>query len=256
MIDYKVLLAAVEDRAPSFVHNNLNYMCLMGSQAYGCAEATSDVDVYGFCTPDFNALVGFPGPKFEQFNPDHVDSAYGDADYNIFNVIKYFSMLVNNNPNIIDSLFVPESCVLFADDLAREMRSLNYLFISKRLVKNTLSYADSEFKVIQKRGRAEKRADLYDKYGYDTKTAYHCLRLLTQAEQALTQGTIFLDENGDEYRKIRNGLYSYEDFINRVQKYRDYIESILPDSNLQKDPNMERITKLFNDFVRPQYAYP
>lgn len=250
MIDYRDLLKTIEGRAPSFVYENLNYLVLMGSTAYGCATPESDIDVYGFCTPTLGATIGFPDKKFDQFDSDHVDTPCGDTDYNIYSVVKYFAMLVNNNPNIMDSLFVPDRCVLYANDFAKEMRYERHAFLSKRLVKNTLAYADSEFKVIQKKGRAEKRAALYDKYGYDTKTAYHCLRLLTQAEQALTYGDLSLDSNGSHYREIRNGVYSYDKFMEVVVDFRNKIEFYLETSGLNDEPDMTTIVDIFNRYVK------
>jgi hypothetical protein len=36
---------------PKFLADNMHYMCVMGSTAYGVSTDNSDQDIYGFCIP-------------------------------------------------------------------------------------------------------------------------------------------------------------------------------------------------------------
>lgn len=61
----------------AFVHENLAYETLMGSQSYGVSSNDSDWDIYGFCVPDKELvfphlkgdILGFGRQiqRFEQF---------------------------------------------------------------------------------------------------------------------------------------------------------------------------------------------
>src|SRR5687768_13321789 len=113
---------------PKFLPNSICYETMMGSVAYGVESDTSDVDIYGFGVPPremvFPHLAGeIPGfgrqiKRFEQYQEHHIDDpdALGghgrQYDVQIFSIVKFFQLAMENNPNIIDSLFTPLRCIL------------------------------------------------------------------------------------------------------------------------------------------------
>src|SRR5277367_5366736 len=100
----------------------------MGSVAYGVSSDTSDLDVYGWAIPHKEdifphlrgEILGFGSraKPFEQFQVHHVEDRDALAgrgrtyDLTIFGIVKFFQLAMENNPNIIDSLFTPVTCVL------------------------------------------------------------------------------------------------------------------------------------------------
>lgn len=111
--------------APSFLYTNVHYETIMGSHAYGVADTSvrdkiPDYDVYGFAIPPkefiFKHLTGWiPGfgpepPGFEQWQKHHIfdEDAVGgkgkEWDLQIFNIVKFFELCRENNPNMIDSV--------------------------------------------------------------------------------------------------------------------------------------------------------
>ena len=119
--------------APGFLSGGIQYEVIMGSMAYGVNQDLSDMDIYGFTIPprDYvfphlrGEILGFstPGPRFEQYQEHHIRdaSALGGKgrqyDLAIYSIVKYFRLCLENNPNMIDSLFVPNRCVLFSSAL-------------------------------------------------------------------------------------------------------------------------------------------
>src|SRR5262249_23542940 len=109
---------------PSFVPANIHYETIMGSEAYGVSSGDSDKDVYGFCIPPKSYLFphlageieGFGRQKkrFEQYQQHHIeDKESGKVyDLSIYSIAKYFQLCMENNPNMIDSLYTPDFCVL------------------------------------------------------------------------------------------------------------------------------------------------
>ena len=65
-------------------------------------------------------IPGFDTEKkhFEQyqvhhvFDPDELNGHGRTYDLQIFSIVKYFQLAMDNNPNMIDSLFTPQTCVL------------------------------------------------------------------------------------------------------------------------------------------------
>ena len=92
---------------PYFLADNCQYLCIMGSIAYGVATDFSDNDTYGFAIPPKNILFpslsgeieGFdkPVPRWKVFDPHGIqDKDSGKSyDFAIYNIAHYFSLCLN-----------------------------------------------------------------------------------------------------------------------------------------------------------------
>lgn len=70
-----------------------------------------------------------------------------------------------------------------------------------------------------KETRNPARAELEAKYGYDTKHAAHLVRLLRMGAEVLTQGKLIVRRpDAEELLAIRNGLYSYDELMEKVDE--------------------------------------
>jgi len=128
---------------PGFLAPNVQYEVLMGSVAYGIAGESSDWDVYGFCIPPKDVvfphlkgeIVGFgkQTQRFEQYQQHHIkdESTGKEYDLSIYNIVKYFQLCMENNPNMIDSLFVPQTCVLHCTQVGNLVRENRKKFLHK-----------------------------------------------------------------------------------------------------------------------------
>ena len=128
---------------PSYVGGSTQYEVLMGSIAYGVDSDSSDNDVYGFCIPPKDIvfphlsgeIFGFGRQikRFEQYQEHHVKLPdFGkEYDFDIYNIVKYFQLCMECNPNMIDSLFVPQRCVLHSTLIGNHVRENRRAFLSK-----------------------------------------------------------------------------------------------------------------------------
>lgn len=145
--------------APRFIRNNIHYEVIMGSFAYGVTSDTSDMDVYGFCIPPRDMIFphlrgeiqGFGRQKtnkFEQFQQHHIldKSSQKEYDITIYNIIKYFQLCMENNPNMIDSLFVPVRCITHSTQIGNLLRENRRLFLHKGSWHKFKGYAFSQLK--------------------------------------------------------------------------------------------------------------
>lgn len=163
--------------APSFIATNVMYETIMGSHAYGVADTSvktkvPDFDVYGWCIPPkeyvfpqaSGHIIAFgekPGTMitfgpcfkgFEQYQRHHmmdVDALGGagkEWDIQIYNIVKYFELCRENNPNMIDSLFTPDNCVLHCTNIGQMVRDKRRLFLSKLAWKKFRGYAQAQLK--------------------------------------------------------------------------------------------------------------
>jgi predicted nucleotidyltransferase len=240
----------------------------MGSNAYGVANPdSSDFDIYGMVVPPKSivfphtagCVIGFDEPpKFEQWQEHHVkdESSGREYDFSIFNIVKYFKLLYDNNPNIVDSLFVPENCIKHITTVGQMLRDKREIFLSKRCWFKFRGYAASQFHKLEIKNPDEtsSRAELVKKYGYDTKFAYHIIRLLDEAEQILLSGSLQLDKNNEELKAIRRGEWTYERLKKEFELRKLSVESSFSKSSLREEPDKVEIRNLLIRCLETHYG--
>jgi len=141
---------------PEFILFNTMYATYMGSVAYGVSDLGSDVDIYGFCIPPkehvfphlSGEIYGFGNQikRFEQWQKHHINDKSSGKEYDItiFNIVKYFQLCMENNPNMIDSLFVPRVCILQSTALSELVRENRHIFLHKGAFHKFKGYAYSQ----------------------------------------------------------------------------------------------------------------
>lgn len=233
--------------APKFLYDNTMYATYMGSVAYGVSNIGSDVDIYGFCVPPKDTVFphlsgeiygfGTQIKRFEQFQQHHINDKSADKEYDItiFNIVKYFQLCMENNPNIIDSLFVPRTCIIHSTAISEHVRENRKLFLHKGAYHKFKGYAYSQMHKmrIKEPDVGSKRYEMVQQYGYDLKFAYHVVRLLSECEQILIEGDLDLQRNREQLKSIRRGEWSLEQieqFFQDKEKQLEelYVKSVLP----------------------------
>jgi predicted nucleotidyltransferase len=236
-------------KPPRWLPANVQYETIMGSVAYGVSSDTSDMDVYGWAVPPKEdvfphvrgEILGFgrQAKRFEQFQEHHVRDADALAghgrtyDLTVFSVVKFFTLAMENNPNVIDSLFTPATCVLHSTRVGNLVRENRRLFLHRGAWPKFKGYAYSQLHKLANKEPQGKRAELVVAHGYDTKFAYHVVRLLGEAEQILLEGDIDLQRDNERLKAIRRGEWT-EDRLRQwaadkeADLERAYAESKLP----------------------------
>lgn len=99
--------------------------------------------------------------------------------------------------------------------------------------------------------RNPKRSLLEEKYGYDTKHAYHLVRLIRMCNETLTTGKVNVKRHDkDELLAIRNGAWTYDQLIEFMTVEEQKInEAYISSTALPKMPNKEKLDQLCIDLV-------
>jgi predicted nucleotidyltransferase len=145
---------------PKFLKHNVQFECVMGSMAYGVASDSSDLDIYGFAIPPkhfifphINGHIEGFGKKpqgFDQWQQHHIHdpSARGgkgqDYDFSIYGIVKYFNLCMENNPNMVDAMFVPQNSILHITQVGQMVRENRKLFLHKGCWHKFKGYAYSQ----------------------------------------------------------------------------------------------------------------
>jgi len=225
--------------------DNVFYEVMTGSVAYGCNEEnTSDKDVYAVCIPPKEIIFphlsghidgfGSEPQRFEQYQQHHIKDDVSEYDINVYNIVKYFDLCMKGNPNMVDTLFVPQRCVLWCNQIGQRIRDNRKLFLSKISYHKFRGYAYSQLHAIKTRTPLEtsKRREKYDQFGFDVKYAYHVVRLCLECEQILSEGEITLDRDREIYKAIRRGDWSQEKITEFFEEKEKYLERLYETSSV------------------------
>lgn len=248
----------------SWIVENIQYETIMGSSAYGVSNNDSDLDIYGFTIPPKGIvfphtqgyLIGFDKqiPNFRVYQQHHLKENGKEYDFAIYNIVDYFSLCMDNNPNMIDSLFTRDQSVSFKSKIGAMVKDNRHLFLHKGSWHRFKGYAYSQMKKIKTKSATGKRLELIEKYGYDVKFAYHCVRLMNEVEQILTTGDIDLMQNNDQLKDIRSGGWSLEFLENYFSEKEQYLEKVYHDSTIPKYPDDKAIKQLLLDCLEEFYG--
>lgn len=202
---------------PKWLASNISYMVIMGSAAYGVNNDDSDQDIYGFCIPPKGIVFphtegiiqgfGNQGEKFNVWTEHHIrhpDDAKREYDFAIYNIVKYFSLVMENNPNMIDSLFVPANCVIHATAIGQHVRENRKLFLHKGSWHKFKGYAFSQMGRIKSK-KIDRVTDLWafeEEHELPRDISYeHVVKEKEQRESGeTTLGSVFKSLSDDDFK--------------------------------------------------------
>lgn len=277
---------------PRWLSANICYETIMGSNAYGVSSDNSDFDVYGFCVPPKNVVFphlsgviftpkrkgkGEQGSygvfghsdveRFAQYQEHHIfdqTAAKGkgiEYDLNVFNIVRYFELLMENNPNMLDSIFTPHECVLHSTAVGNMVRENRLLFLHKGLYAKFKGYAYSQLHKMHTKEPEEgsKRKKIRDEFGFDVKYAMHLVRLLDECEQLLLYCDMDMRRNKEQLKAIRRGEISEKEIRKWASDKESQLEKTFADTKLpdppKHNPSLEKkIRQLLLDCLEHHYG--
>ena len=200
------------------------YRCVIGSQAFGLSDESSDTDRRGIYLPPAHlhwSLYGVP----EQIENNDTQEAYWELQ-------KFLILALKANPNILECLFTP--LVEHATPLARELLDHRHRFLSRLIYQTYNGYVMSQFKKLEQDLRAHGEIKW--------KHAMHLIRLLLSGITALREGTlrIRLEEHRATLLQIKQGQLPWPDLNTwRLSLHKDFDAALasttLPDYKWAND---------------------
>lgn len=264
-MDEKILQTSWDK--PKFLENtDPSYITMMGSRAYGTETLESDYDFYGFVVPPPEFI--FPHLKgkihgfgdrhnyFDQYQAQHQQHpVYGIVDVTIYNVVKYFQLVMAGNPNIVDSLFTPTTSVKTMDSIGKMVKDNRHIFLSEKMYHTFKGMAWSHASRLKKGIPKEGRKKYEEKYSYDVKDAYHTIRILLQIKDVLMFGDLDLQKHKAYLNYIRQGYYSLEYILTEFELLMKEIEEIVADGSVVPySPDQDKILALLVNCLEEKYG--
>ena len=183
------------------------FRCVVGSQAFGLATDSSDIDRRGIYLPTADAhwsLYGVP----EQIENEATQETYWELQ-------KFLVLALKANPNVLEALFSP--LVEKATPLAEELLSIRNVFLSKLVYQTYNGYVLSQFKKME--------SDLRNQGQVKWKHVMHLIRLLSAGVELLTTGHVRVDvgERRERLLAIRRGEVPFEELeADRLRLHQEF----------------------------------
>jgi predicted nucleotidyltransferase len=253
---------------PKWLPANIHYEVITGSVSYAVSSDTSDMDIVGFCIPPkedvFPHLSGeIPGfgrqkKQFGDWQEHHImdKEARQEYDFCIYSIVKFFNLAMENNPNMLDVIHVPQRCVLFCSAVGQIVRDNRQMFLHKGSYHKLRGYAYAQLHKIGTKANSAnpKRQKTIEDHGYDTKFGYHVLRLVLQAEQILMEHDLDIERNAEILKSVRRGEWSEEKLRSWFDEKEKHLEELYTKSTLRHSPNEEAIKDILMGCLEQHYG--
>lgn len=213
-------------RTDEKLKDNIVFLVVAGSHAYGLNTEESDLDIRGISMGTPDSILGME--SFDIFEDKNTDTV-------IYSMKRFVELAMKGAPNVLEILFSNPENILYCDEKIGKMLLDNRdMFLSKRIYYSFKGYAKNALKDAEKRLETNpKKANKY---------AMHYIRLCLEVITLLNSNdlTDVLKNNRDMLMWIRNGSMRHgnkftEEFYESVRDFENLLEkayqnSLLPDT--------------------------
>lgn len=233
----------------------------VGSGLHGVTTGADDRDEMGVCIEPPEYVIGVS--RFEQFQwrtqPEGVRSGPGDLDLVIYSLRKWARLAAAGNPTILLLLFVPAAEIVEITDIGRDLQAHPERFLSRQVAARFGGYLVSQRD--QMTGVRSKthtnRPELIEQFGFDTKFAYHMIRLGLQGVELLTTGRITLPMPEADRRwltELRNGEHTKDEALDRAEQLLAELNMLEKTADLPEKPDRPVIDRWLTQTYQQAWA--
>ncbi len=239
------------------IPDNIILLGYVGSVSHGTyrkstePNSVDDKDIQGVCIAPAETYFGLQ--NFEQR-----DIQYEEWDSCVYEIRKYFRLLLNSNPNVLSLLWLEPHHYITATGFGRSIIEHRNLFVSKQARKSFCGYAHAQLKRMEHGvfdGRlGAKRKAIYEKYGFDCKSAGHLVRLLRMGIEFLTEGELHvLRPDAPQLVSIKNGEWTLEQVKKEADRLFALADEAYVRSKLPNQPDRKGAEELLVSILKEHF---
>jgi uncharacterized protein len=222
-------------------------------------NSIDDKDIMGVAIAPLSVYFGLD--NFEQ-----KEVMYGAWDSVVYELRKFVRLLYGSNPNVMSLLWNERQHYIHISELGQALIDSRAEFVSKKAYKAFTGYAYGQLvRMTHFKGAFEgymgaKRKGLVEKFGYDTKNAAHCIRLLRMGIEFLNDGKLYVDRSkhdGPQLLCIKRGEWSLQEVEEETKRLFKRAEEAYDRCSLPLEPDYGKINNLLTSMLTKHFwPYP
>lgn len=238
----------LQDSAPTIVKENEILLCEIGSTAHGTGVAAQDdLDLMGVFIEPAEYVIGLRRKEHwvASTSAEGERCGPGDVDVTYYSLRKFSRLALQGNPSIINLFFAP---LMQATEIGRQLRDSAEWYVSKAAAPRYLGYMQSQKqRLMGLRGQKRvKRPELEEAYGFDTKYAYHIIRLALQGAELMRTGEIQMPMEDDLrtlLKGVRTGNFTMPEVLQMIEQGEADLKAAIAESPLPDEPDFDRVNR-------------
>jgi predicted nucleotidyltransferase len=227
------------------------HLFIGGSQLHGAkVEGYDDLDIYGAYIEPPRRILGLETlPRFVwSSGAEGTQNTANDIDVTCYSLQRWGELMLKGNPAVLHYLYAGNMLGMTVWDSHVLPRRQELL--SQKSAIQYLGFADNQrMRLTGERGmgRHGQRADLVEKYGYDTKFAMHYIRLLYECRELLRDRQLTLPRpERDHLIQIRTGKFTQEEMFALGAELKAECESLLAKTTLPEAPDKMLLSEIIS----------
>jgi uncharacterized protein len=215
-------------------------------------DSIDDIDLMSVVVPTLNHYFGL-----EEFGSRGTKEKWvGKYDTVTYEFLKFVNLLCKGNPNVLSLLWMAEPMYIVKSIGAKMLIDNRKHFMTMRIYPSFTGYAHGQLEKMTRGSTkgymGEKRKQLVEKFGYDTKNAAHLIRLLRMGIEALETGELFVYRYNDaeELLDIKKGKWSLEKVQKEADKLFTQAKEASRKTSLQEEPDREFVNTLCINIIK------
>ena len=244
-----------DDMKKQVTEENTILLGYRGSVAHGMhvpstdPDSIDDIDLMGVYLNPPDYYIGMK--KYEDVTEHFIDQ-WDAVNYELK---KFVGMLTKSNPNTMSMLFIKPEHYIGVHPYGKLIIDNRQLFVSKLAYGAYIGYAYDQLK---KMGSCKclgymgkKRKELVERFGYDTKNASHCIRLLKTCIELLNSGSInvFRESDADYLLSIKRGDLTIDEVKCAADDLFASAEIAYSKSSIPDEPDYDKINRIVSDII-------
>lgn len=243
--------------------DDIIFYAYRGSHSHGTYVPSSDpnsiddIDTMGVFFYPLSYYFGVPAGVYRQT----VEVWEGEWDVVYYEIRHFIRLLMKSNPNVLMMLFLRDEDYLLLKGPGKEIIENKRLFCSRLAAETFVGYAQSQLKkmtafTLGKGYLGEKRKKLVEKFGYDTKNASHCIRLLRMGYEFLQTGEMRVYRpDFEELIDIKSGKWPLERVVQAAEAMFVDFEKVVSKSPLPETPDFDGINDLLVSIMKKRFEH-
>lgn len=232
-----------------------------GSVAHGMfvpsTEPTSIDDIDLMCV-DILPIDYYFGFSDYEMNQGTKETWIGEWDIVAYEFKKFISLLQKGNPNVIGMLWLEKEDYLHITHAGYTLIENRELFNSKQIYQSFIHYAQQQLYKMEHQTfdgyMGEKRKQLVEKFGYDTKNAAHCIRLLRMGNEWLRERKFYVRRaDAKELLEIKNGQWTIARIKEHANELLQEAGPLIDKCTLPAKPDEKRVNDLCVDILKGEF---